>query len=135
MVERAIHRHGERENKYTAPLPSPDDRKRIREEAGLTQQDVADELFVSRWTVARWEDPAGYWNGQRSPGREPVGGLRTAYSGLLKELAVLESADRQYKLVEATPTRAATAGSWKLCREPRERREPSTNRWSLVAVE
>ena len=60
-VERSIMRHGEREanSRYFAPLPSPEDRKRIRERAGLTQQDLADELFVSRWTVARWEKPSG----------------------------------------------------------------------------
>jgi hypothetical protein len=86
-VERAIMRHGERAAKYTAPLPSPDNRRLIRERAGLTQEDLADELFVSRWTVARWEKPAGYRNGVRLPGREPVGELREAYSALLKELS------------------------------------------------
>jgi DNA-binding transcriptional regulator YiaG len=96
LVERSIMRHAEREanSRYSAPLPSPDDRKRIRERAGLTQQDLADELFVSRWTLARWEKPAGYRNRVRLPGREPVGALREAYSDLLRQLATLESADR-----------------------------------------
>jgi hypothetical protein len=91
-VERAITRHGERGAVYTAPLPSPEDRRRIREEAGLTQQDVTDELFVSRWTVTRWERPAGYRNGTRLAGRESVGELREAYSELLRKLSSLESA-------------------------------------------
>ena len=92
-VERAIHRHGERggNRSYNAPLPSPEDRKRIRERAGLTQQDLADELFVSRWTVARWEKPAGYRNGARMAGREPVGELRKAYSDFLRSFGSLES--------------------------------------------
>lgn len=87
-VERAVYRHGEREgNKaYEAPLPDPESRRLIRERAGLTQQDVADELFVSRWTVTRWEKPAGYRNGLRLAGREPVGPLRMAYSALLRNL-------------------------------------------------
>ena len=87
-VERAVFRHFEREanGEYDAPLPSPVDRKRIRERAGITQQDVADQLHVSRDTVMRWEKPAGYRNGRRLPGREPVGELRKAYSEVLMEL-------------------------------------------------
>ncbi|MGD2044413.1 MAG: helix-turn-helix transcriptional regulator [Acidimicrobiia bacterium] len=54
-VERAITRHFDRDAKYTAPLPSPEHRKHIRERAGLTQEDVADELCVSRWTVKMGE--------------------------------------------------------------------------------
>lgn len=85
-VERAVHRHGEREGNraHEAPLPDPESRRLIRERAGLTQQDLADELLVSRWTVARWEKPAGYTNGVRLSGREPVGELRKAYSDLLR---------------------------------------------------
>lgn len=86
-VERAIFRNSERAAKYTALLPSPDDRRRIRERAGLTQQELADELFVSRWTVTRWEKPAGYRNGVRLAGREPVGELRKNYSELLRALS------------------------------------------------
>jgi hypothetical protein len=85
-VERAIQRHAEGAAKYNSSLPSPDDRKRIRVRAGLTQQALADELLVSRWTVTRWEKPAGYRRGVRLPGREPVGALRAAYSNLLRDL-------------------------------------------------
>lgn len=93
-AERAVHRHGEREGNraYEAPLPDPESRRLIREQAGLTQHDVADQLYVSRWTVARWEKPAGYRNGMRLAGREPVGELRKTYSNLLRELAYLQSA-------------------------------------------
>jgi hypothetical protein len=95
-VERSIMRHGEREGNggYSAPLPSPEDRKRIRERAGLTQEDLADELLVSRWTVTRWEKPAGYRSGTRLGGREPVGQLRAAYSALLRELATAHEFSR-----------------------------------------
>jgi hypothetical protein len=94
-TERAIHRHSEREgSQYDAPLPSPVDRRRIRERAGLTQEDLADELCVSRWTVTRWEKPAGYRNGKRLAGREPMGDLRRSYSGLHRELASIEPANR-----------------------------------------
>lgn len=74
------------EGKYSAPLPTPDERRSMREAAGLTQQELADELFASRWTVARWERPAGYVKGKRLPGREPVGELRQSYSELPRTL-------------------------------------------------
>ena len=93
-VERAIFRNSERAAKYTAPLPSPDNRRLIRERAGLTQEDLGDELLVSRWTVTRWEKPAGYWNGKRMAGREPMGELRKSYSDLLRDLASLELTNR-----------------------------------------
>lgn len=93
-VERAVHRHGEREGNgaYEAPLPDPESRRMIRERAGLSQQDVADELFVSRWTVVRWEKPAGYRDGVRLAGRKPVGELRKNYSDLLRKLSARDSA-------------------------------------------
>jgi hypothetical protein len=93
-VERSIFGNAERAAKYTAPLPSPDDRRRIRERAGLTQQDLADQLFVSRWTVTRWEKPAGYRNEVRLAGREPVGELRKNYSELLRALSSPDLATR-----------------------------------------
>ena len=89
-VERAVFRHFEREanGEYDAPLPSPADRKLIREQAGLTQQDVADQLHVSWDTAMRWEKPSGYRNGKSLPGREPVGELRKSYSDLLRRLPI-----------------------------------------------
>ena len=71
---------------YDAPLPPPSERRRIREAAGRTQQQIADELHVSRHTVGRFERPAGWVGSQRLPGREPTGAVRAAYSALLKRL-------------------------------------------------
>jgi DNA-binding transcriptional regulator YiaG len=73
---------------YDAPLPPPAERRRIREAAGWTQQHVADELHLSRHTVAKFERRAGWRNGTRLQGREPSGDVRIAYSELLKRLLV-----------------------------------------------
>ena len=56
-VANAMVRTAERERagEYSAPLPSPANRKLIRERAGWTQQQVADKLGVSRHTVAKSE--------------------------------------------------------------------------------
>ena len=96
-VQRSLTRHGEREAKgmYDAPLPSPRERKRLRKAAGLTQVDLADELAdqlgdrlnVERTLISRWETPAGFVNGKRLNGREPVGELRQKYSDLLRALS------------------------------------------------
>lgn len=84
-TERAVIRHSERET-YSVELPSPRNRKRLREAAGLTQADVAKRLFVERTTVARWEMPSGYTGDMRLNGREPSGDLRTTYSELLRSI-------------------------------------------------
>jgi len=76
----------ERRGEYAAPLPPPAERRRIREAAGWTQQEVADELCVSRHTVAKFERRAGWLNGRRLQGREPSGDVRASYSELLKRL-------------------------------------------------
>jgi DNA-binding XRE family transcriptional regulator len=76
----------ERRGDYDAPLPPPAERRRIREAVGWTQQQVADELHVSRHTIGRFEKKAGLVNGRRMSGREPSRELRVAYSALLKSL-------------------------------------------------
>jgi DNA-binding XRE family transcriptional regulator len=81
----------ERRGDYDAPLPFPRERRRIREAAGWTQQQVADELHVSRHAVGRFERRAGLVNGSRLPGREPSREVRVAYSALLRRLDVLNS--------------------------------------------
>ena len=68
------------------PLPPPEERRHIREAAGLTQQKLADVLFVSRYTIGRWERPAGYDGWDRLPGREPFGELRKDYAKVLRNL-------------------------------------------------
>lgn len=58
-------------------IPVPEDRRSLREEAGLTQAEVAQALGVSRPTVVRWE------NGERTP----RGRLLDDYVKLLTRLA------------------------------------------------
>jgi transcriptional regulator with XRE-family HTH domain len=73
-------------------LPSPEDRRRIRVEAGITQQEIADRVYVERTTIARWERRAGYAKGARLPGREPSGDARRLYGMLL---AVMSASGRE----------------------------------------
>ena len=58
-------------------LPPPAIARAIREEAGVSQQRLADELGVNRVTVARWELGV----------RVSRGELRLRYIALLEELA------------------------------------------------
>lgn len=57
-------------------LPQPDERRRLREAAGLSQQEVADALGVTRAAVGHWE------TGLRSP----RGRLLTAYVDVIRVL-------------------------------------------------
>ncbi|WKZ83195.1 MAG: helix-turn-helix domain-containing protein [Acidimicrobiia bacterium] len=75
-------------------LPSPLERASIRSRAGYTQQDIARLLDVSRHTVTKWEQPAGYIDGRRLPGREPVGDLREQYASLLSRLEAAVAASQ-----------------------------------------
>ena len=61
----------------TRQLPTPETRRRIREEAGLTQADIAHAFGVNRPTVSRWE------NGDRVP----TGAYAADYALLLRALA------------------------------------------------
>ncbi|WP_331736242.1 telomere-associated protein Tap [Streptomyces sp. NBC_00045] len=61
------------------PLPHPDERKRLREAAGLSQDQIAKALSVRRETVTSWE------TGRTAP-RAPK---RAAYARLLEGLAAL----------------------------------------------
>ncbi|WP_345204953.1 helix-turn-helix transcriptional regulator, partial [Streptomyces lavendulae] len=60
-------------------LPHPDERKRLREAAGLSQDQIARALSVRRETVTSWE------TGRTAP-RPPK---RAAYARLLEGLAAL----------------------------------------------
>ncbi|MFD9353949.1 telomere-associated protein Tap [Streptomyces sp. NPDC060031] len=64
-------------------LPHPDERKRLREAAGLSQDQIAKALSVRRETVTSWE------TGRTAP-RPPK---RAAYARLLEGLADLHPAD------------------------------------------
>jgi transcriptional regulator with XRE-family HTH domain len=57
-------------------LPTPAAARSIRQAAGVTQHELADELGIDRVTVARWE------LGERTPRGE----LRLRYIRLLDEL-------------------------------------------------
>ncbi len=73
-----------RKGDYDVPLAPPAERRCIREQAGWTQEDLGDELEKSRHMVSRWEKEAtGYSGGERLPGREPSGEVRSAYADLL----------------------------------------------------
>ncbi|WP_285549121.1 helix-turn-helix transcriptional regulator, partial [Streptomyces lavendulae] len=63
-------------------LPHPDERKRLREAAGLSQDQIAKALSVRRETVTSWE------TGRTAP-RPPK---RAAYARLLEGLAALHPA-------------------------------------------
>ncbi|MFH7597509.1 helix-turn-helix transcriptional regulator [Streptomyces racemochromogenes] len=63
-------------------LPAPDERKRLREAAGLSQDQIAKALSVRRETVTSWE------TGRTAP-RPPK---RAAYARLLEGLAALHPA-------------------------------------------
>ncbi|WP_093905171.1 helix-turn-helix domain-containing protein [Streptomyces sp. cf386] len=60
-----------------APLPPPDERRRLREAGSLTQAQVADRVGVTRETVRAWE------NGRTTP----RGRRKEAYAQLLSSLA------------------------------------------------
>lgn len=57
-------------------LPAPDIARRIRQDAHVSQARLAQELHVTRATVARWESGA----------RTPRGANLIAYSAILLEL-------------------------------------------------
>lgn len=59
-----------------ATLPSPDERRRLRERAGLAGSSLAAQLGVAPATVYGWE-----------AGREPSGLLREIYADALEQLA------------------------------------------------
>ncbi|MEU9255500.1 helix-turn-helix domain-containing protein [Streptomyces sp. NPDC048270] len=65
------------------PLPHPDERKRLREAAGLSQDQIAKALLVRRETVTSWE------TGRTAP-RPPK---RAAYARLLEGLSTLHPVD------------------------------------------
>ncbi|MEU8779716.1 helix-turn-helix transcriptional regulator [Streptomyces sp. NPDC048606] len=75
-------------------LPHPDERKRLREAAGLSQDQIAKALSVRRETVTSWE------TGRTAP-RPPK---RAAYARLLEGLAALHPTDTVNAVNAAPPT-------------------------------
>ncbi|MER8096169.1 telomere-associated protein Tap [Streptomyces goshikiensis] len=76
------------------PLPHPDERKRLREAAGLSQDQIAKALSVRRETVTSWE------TGRTAP-RPPK---RAAYARLLEGLATLHPVNAVNAPKPPTPT-------------------------------
>ncbi len=56
-------------------LPTPDERRKLREDAGLSGASLAAQIGVAPGTVYGWES-----------GREPSGLLRVAYADALRRL-------------------------------------------------
>ncbi|MGW3114781.1 telomere-associated protein Tap [Streptomyces sp. NPDC001091] len=82
-----------------SPLPSAEERKRLRTAHGLTLDEVAGALKVRRATVSGWESA-------KKP-TEPRGPEREAYARLLRQLAELYPAPEEPAAAEpATPTSA-----------------------------
>ncbi|WP_399895634.1 telomere-associated protein Tap [Streptomyces sp. BBFR51] len=76
-----------------APLPPPEERKRLRKAHGLTAEEVAVALKVRRATLSGWE------SGKTEP-RPPE---RDAYARLLKQLATLYPTPGQETPPQQTP--------------------------------
>ncbi|MCX5381249.1 helix-turn-helix transcriptional regulator [Streptomyces sp. NBC_00091] len=79
-------------------LPHPDERKRLREAAGLSQDQIAKALSVRRETVTSWE------TGRTAP-RPPK---RAAYARLLEGLAALHPVNAVNATPAPEPTQAET---------------------------
>ncbi|MET8812586.1 helix-turn-helix domain-containing protein [Streptomyces sp. NPDC004549] len=79
---------------YAGPLPSPDERRRLREHHALTQAQVARRLGVSRATLRAWE------RGRSTPS----GPRHEAYARLLTDLA--ERTASQSSAASPPPPRA-----------------------------
>ncbi|UUU44958.1 telomere-associated protein Tap [Streptomyces sp. NBC_00162] len=75
------------------PLPHPDERKRLREAAGLSQDQIAKALLVRRETVTSWE------TGRTAP-RPPK---RAAYARLLEGLSTLHPVNGVNGVDDVTP--------------------------------
>ncbi|MEU9032568.1 helix-turn-helix transcriptional regulator, partial [Streptomyces sp. NPDC048383] len=81
-------------------LPHPDERKRLREAAGLSQDQIAKALSVRRETVTSWE------TGRTAP-RPPK---RAAYARLLEGLATLHPLDGVNAVNTPSPPPATVNG-------------------------
>lgn len=75
------------------PLPPPQERRRLRESAALTQPQLATQVGVAPGTVRAWE----------SGRTTPRGRKREAYAKLLKTLAEEEAAQAQAQAPEQEP--------------------------------
>lgn len=66
-------------------LPEPEERVRLRQRFGVTQEEVARALKVTRKTVSSWEQGIS----------EPTGERRTRYANLLQRWQTREGGNRE----------------------------------------
>ena len=72
-------------------LPSPPERRALREKAGLSQGAIADAVGVRRSTISRWE----------SGDRVPQGELALTYATVLDEIMNHLSKDDRFTVLES----------------------------------
>ena len=72
--------------------------QRLRKKAGLSQEDVAEKLFVSRQSISKWE------NGNAEPGVDHLKALARLYGVTLDELMENESVPETKPTPEAKST-------------------------------
>ena len=83
--------------------------KRLRTEKGLSQEEVAGQLFLSRQTVSKWE------NNQAEPGVENLKALARLYGVTLDQLLGEEFRQNPPELPEADLSQGCllyTSGTW-----------------------
>ena len=83
------------EARLSRSLPAPPLRRLLRERAGLSQQDIADVIGVSRPAVTRWESGL----------RLPRTAARARYAELLERLREEVSTERRAGRERAAPER------------------------------
>ena len=78
-------------------LPPPSERRRIRKQARVSQEELAAGVGVQRPTVTRWE----------SGTREPRGRLAERYSSALRRLAEVALENAESAVIDRAPRRKA----------------------------
>ena len=80
--------------------------KRLRTEKGLSQEEVAGQLFLSRQTVSKWE------NNQAEPGVENLKALAKLYGVSLDQLLLAESTGAPEDIPRQEEGSAPSPASW-----------------------
>ena len=76
-----------------------DNLKQLRTEKGLTQAQLAEKLFVSRSTVAKWENGLGLPNPESMAALEELFGINTQQIATKEPEAVIVAKNRRLRLV------------------------------------
>ena len=80
--------------------------KRLRTEKGLSQEEVAGQLFLSRQTISKWE------NNQAEPGVENLKALARLYGVSLDQLLLAESTGAPEDILRQEEGSAPSPASW-----------------------